>query len=470
MPDWLNTVIFETYDLFKQVLKSRSIFSYLKDLGILGSKYRSGIMKDYNSDFAIERDEAGNEKTKFEMYLEKNPKVDSFFNSLSKGFKKFIDVATSPVTSRALFYLGAAVGIGLAASNPVSLGIAIAATAVSVGSVAYGMYGDVNRFRAQKKLQEERAILEEMMLLKTQNKAIAEQLFTKDESVLKKLGLSSISSQHDWQNINKKGLVATTFLQNLPSSTVPLIASLATGNFVGFGITLAGYFLDSCGGSARGIAYAKAKEKLLNANSSLANSLGIIALQHGQRNDDLNHSLASMRAQNQALIRAVTLGKSANPEETLKIYQQNLTEQLSNIDSLTTKTTKSSWWQDAKKVWYKDGTSYAKTFRNFNPMVNEYREEYRTNIEPHKLKKAIETMTVAASKDKNIEEVQAKHAELKKQLVKNKPRENLSTEERKALTQANLIKFNAEKPIKIKPKPAIERNGKNGGSEPITRG
>lgn len=475
MPNWLNTVIFESYDLLKQVLKSRSVFSYLKDLGIVANKYRNGFVKDYNSDFLIEKDETGNEKTKFELYLENNPKVDSFFNSLSKGFKKFIDVATSPVTSRALFYLGAAVGIGLAASNPVSLGIVIASTAVSIGSVAYGMYGDVNRFRAQKKLQEERAILEEMMLLKTQNKAIAEQLFSKDEEVLKKLGLSSISSRPDWKIIDKKGLVATTFLQNLPSSTVPMIASLISGNFIGFGITLAGYFLDSCGGSARGIAYAKAKEQLLNTNSSLANNLGITSLQHGQRNEDLNHSLAAMRAQNQALIRAANSAKGANPEEAQKAYQRNLTEQLSNIDSLTTKTAKSSWWQDAKKVWYKDGTSYAKTFRNFNPMMNEYREEYRTNMQPHKLEKAIETMVVAASKDKNVEEVKAKHAELRRELVKNKPRENLSTEERKALAQANLMKFNAENPIKNKPrptkkKPIIPAAERNGDSSPIIRG
>jgi hypothetical protein len=105
-----------------------------------------------------------------------------------------------------------------------------------------------------------------------------------------------------------------------------------------------------------------------------------------------------------------------------------------------------------KKFGIKTALHMQKTFRNFNPMMNEYREEYRTNMQPHKLEKAIETMVVAASKDKNIEEVKAKHAELKGELVKNKPRENLSTEERKALSQANLMKFNAENPIKNKAK------------------
>jgi hypothetical protein len=45
MPNWLNTVIFESYDLLKQVLKSRSVFSYLKDLGIVANKYRNGFVK-----------------------------------------------------------------------------------------------------------------------------------------------------------------------------------------------------------------------------------------------------------------------------------------------------------------------------------------------------------------------------------------------------------------------------------------
>ncbi len=386
MPEWLKYLISNTVYVYRLAIKN---FSVIKQAGILLNKFRNGILKDYGSDYDISIDDDGKKKTKFEVFLEGRKGLNSFLTGISKGFRKFIDVVTSPVASRVLFYAGSAFGIALAASNPIGLGLVIAGTTISVGSVMYGMYQDVNKFRGLKKLKQEQAMLEEMMTLKMQSKALAEKLFKDKPDLAEKLGLTHSlmkpikMTDAEWEAINKKRLVGTTILESAPSATIPLVSSLVLGNIPGFFVTLSGYILELCGSTARGISYAKEKEKLMNGSIALANNLGIAGMGFGERNENLREGLAEMRAKNAALI---ALAKQTNndPKTLESEFAKLYAEQKKNIEALKPDLQEKSWWHDARKIWYKDGTSYASTAKNFTPGINEYKDDFKTDKTTYK--------------------------------------------------------------------------------------
>lgn len=512
MPEWLNYLVQNTINASRLLVKNRSI---IKEAGLLLNKFRNGFLKDYGAEFDVDIDDKGNKKTKFETFLEGRKGLNSFLTTVSKGIRKVIDVATSPLASRMLFYIGAAVGIGLASTNPVTLGFVIAGTTISMGSVIYSMYKDVNKFRELRKLKQEQAMLEEMMTLKTQSKALAETLFKDRPDLAEKLGLShalmkpiNITSA-EWEAINKKRLVGRTFLETAPTATIPLISSLVLGNIPGFFITLSGYILELCGSSARGVIYAKEKEKLMNANIALANNLGVVGMGFGQKNENLREGLAEIRAKNAALL-TLAQGNIKKAQNLESEFIRHYNEQKKNIQTLKPELQERSWWQDARKIWYKDGTSYASTSKNFTPAINEYKNDFKTDratykptvgtyeveLENQKTKQVLRsyTQSVGSKIDSHYQitfddKLKLKVTSFEKQVNNNeytalakavtkgeskrkilelyaafkdsilpegKDREDLTSAERNALKHANMVKFAAEKSSFVE-----RENGKN---------
>ncbi len=507
MPEWFQSLMFGAYGAFRQVIRSRSIFATLSDLGLFISNAREGFVREHGDYYKVEVDERGNKYTAMEGDLEEKEKSASITTRIKNGFKKALDLFTSPGASRVLFFAGAAVGIGLAASNPVTLGIAVAGAALSIGSVCYNMYRDVKKFRELRKLKEEQALAQEILLLKSQGKALAENLFLNNPTLLMQLGLLKKGEKQEinqeWLSQNKAKIVGRSFIDGIPSALVPLIASAASGNIAGFGITLAGYFLEASGVSAGSVAYAKHKELLLNTNISLLQQLGLPYVGLGQRNEMLRDLLAEMRAKNNSLIAlSKEVPQPKNNSEAVKLYLEHHAKQREKIKDLTPESNDKSWWQDAKKVLFKDTFSFAKAFKNFNPVLNEYRDSYKTNktsmydsksnfnekeikLEQQKTKQTVKSysesvgskidshnkitfddklklkvtsferqmnnkdytaLAKAVAQGESKEKILELYAAFKDSILpKGKDREDLTLAERNALKHANMVKFAAEK-------------------------
>ncbi len=450
----LPTIFKTAFKFLAEAVKSRSLIDYLDDLYEFNkfyAKFRKILIQDFTPKFLVRRNRKNEELTKQEAALEIDDVKPNLKNRIYLGFKRFLDVATSPFAIRAMVLVGLGFAIASAIAAPV-LWIAVLSTISAVviaANVGYTMYSEVKKFRAQRNLQEERAMLEEMLLLRTQNKVIAEKLFGI------KIANKEVQPESNWKEINKAKVITTTFLEKIPTTIIPLITNFASLNIAGGLITLGAYFLESGSASAKGVAYAKHKDMLINANAALARKLGIDQLEHGEQNDDLRRRLGEMRAQHYALrstAGAQTQAKSStfNAKET---YKNNIDFYNKQVDTFIPPSKERTFWQDFKQVILKDGFSYAKNFRNFNPMVDEYREHYKTTPTPIKSKPkeqdiALEGLNSKLSKSKSADATKHAYNEFKEEVQ----RKELSQNDKSLLEQANAKRFYAERKLYLKAK------------------
>ncbi len=397
MPEWLVYALSIGNVALKQALGFRMNFKNIKELASNAWSFREAFIKDHESYYDVKVDIRGHKnyydvkvdsKGKKYSYFEKEISEDALTsNSIGARIKlrlyQAFNFLTSPGVSRIIVVTGILAGLATISSNPILLGLTIGSLAVSLATVAYNMYKEVNTFRTMRKLKEEQALAQEILLLKSEGKAIAEKVFAnlknpkQYEELIKILGLNKIeNANQEWIKQNIAKIVGKSFLDGMPSTLIPLIANGLSANFVGFGAILSGYLLDSSGVAAKSLVFSKQKDRLVNSNAGLLQQLGLTYTGIGDNNETLRKQLAILRARKAAL-EEVAKHKNLSNADSIALYNKVLNKQLDSIDSLMPKSLERSWWQDAKQVWITDAFSYAKSFKNFNPMYNEYREGVR---------------------------------------------------------------------------------------------
>jgi hypothetical protein len=359
---------------------------YSKSIARLLFNTRETFFSNKDEEYEIYHNEKGQEQTIHEQELDRDIFKKTSKKKISERifgvFATIADFLGSPLFTRTLF-ISSSIAALVTLTNPVLLGLAAGGLAISAAFIARSMYEQVGSFRKLKQIKEQRAILEEIMLLKTQCKFLAKDIVLTSDSdkVLQKLGLAALPNFLDkkvWNQHNKFFTRAEPFLNNVPEFALPLAASIVSLSPHGILMCVSGYFFMSCQGGFSGISYKNQMESLHYHNIALADNIGKDILKSGVSIEELRKSLVDLRAKKETLIELKNEKQKIDFDEFNKQfnskYQAHLTTQSQNLPPIE----KATWWQDARKIWFKDGIFLSKNFRNMHPMANDFRRKYKT--------------------------------------------------------------------------------------------
>ncbi len=363
---------------------------YIKSIVDVTIQTRNAFFYNYDAEYDIEHSDTGDEKTTYEKDLDietlkpNSKKKSTIIEKVITAIAFIANFISSPLVSRIILIASGAVGLYFL-TTPALIGLAAAGLTVSVLHIGYKMYGQVNSYRTLKEIKEQRAILEEIMLLKTQCIALAQQTGKNFDGphtgkLLQMLGIAPQPkplSPNEWKQQNKFFARAAPFFKNVPEFIFPLASAIVSLNWHGVMMCVSGYLLYSCQSGFEGIAHANQMESLHQRNKSLADNIGKDLLSNGTSVEQLRETLAIARAMKSSLIE-LKEKKEPSFQMYAKAFDAKLNEKLEQEKKAMPAVEKTTWWQDAGKLWIKDGISLAATFRNMHPMANDYRREYMT--------------------------------------------------------------------------------------------
>jgi hypothetical protein len=360
---------------------------YSKSIARLLFNTREAFFSNKDEEYEIYHNEKGQEQTIHEQELGRDILKKNSKKKISERifgvFATIADFLGSPLFTRILF-ISSGIAALVTLTNPVLLGLAVGGLVISTAFIAKSMYEQVGSFRKLKEIKEQRAILEEIMLLKTQCKFLAKDIAVNSDSdkILQKLGLAALPNLLDkkvWNQHNKFFTRAEPFLNNVPEFALPLAASIVSLSPHGILMCVAGYFFTSYQGGFNGISYKNQMESLHYHNIALADNIGEDILRSGVSIEGLRKALVDSRAKKETLVELKNEKQKIDLNEFNKQfdskYQVHLATQSKNLPPVI----KTTWWQDAGKIWFKDGIFLSKNFRNMHPMTNDFRKKYKTD-------------------------------------------------------------------------------------------